>query len=202
VPESHGWVSFTLLNPAFGWFATRNLTGQVALVGKDLFDLLFCMTTESGAIGEIVGIIDRSGCKGGGQHKAVAGIDRRMFFEPKVRGIIFNRPVGFQIPGELKRIALFIPLALFTVAVFALLFQLILTQGATGRLNQAGIHGNALVDGKPLLLELTQDLGVDRINCLLGQSATETGEGGVIRSRLAEGEPQKSFEGQAVGLPC
>jgi hypothetical protein len=83
--------------------------------------------------------------------------------------------------------------------VFALLFQLILTQGATGRLNQAGIHGNALVDGKPLLLELAQDLGVDRIHGLLGQSATETGEGGVIRSRLAERQTQKGFEGQPVG---
>ena len=172
---------------------------SVALVGIDLFDFLFCMTTESGAIGEIVGIVDRSWCKGGGQHKTVAGVDRRMFLQTKVGDIIFNRPVGFQVPGELKRIALFIPLALFTVAVFALLFQLILTQGSTGGLNQAGIHGNALVDGKPLLLELAQDLGVDRIHGLLGQPAAEAGEGGVIRSRLAEGKPQKGFEGQAVG---
>ena len=61
---------------------------SVALVGIDLFDLLFCMTTESGAIGEIVGIVDRSWCKGGGQHKAVAGVDRRMFLQTKV-GISF-----------------------------------------------------------------------------------------------------------------
>jgi hypothetical protein len=124
---------------------------SVALVGIDLFDLLFCMTTKSGAIGQEVGIVDRSWCKGGGQHKTVAGVDRRMFLQTKVGNIIFNRPVGFQVPRELKRIAFLIPLALFTVAVFALLFQLILTQGSTGGLNQAGIHGNALVDGKPLL---------------------------------------------------
>lgn len=72
-------------------------------------------------------------------------------------------------PGELKWIALFIPLAFFTVAVFALLFQFILTQRSTGRLNIAGIYGNALVDGKPLLLELSQDLGVDCIHGMLGQ---------------------------------
>ena len=31
----------------------------VALVGIDLFDLLFCMTTESGAIGQEVGIVNQ-----------------------------------------------------------------------------------------------------------------------------------------------
>ena len=101
----------------------------VALVGIDLFDLLFCMTTESGAIGEVVGIVDRGRGEGGGQHKTVAGVDRRMFFQTKVGDIIFNRPVGFEVPGELQRFAGFIPLALFGVAVFALLFQLILAQG-------------------------------------------------------------------------
>jgi hypothetical protein len=63
---------------------------SVALVGIDLFDLLFCMTTESGAIGQEVGIVHRGRCEGGGQHKAMAGVDRRVFFEPKVRGIIFG----------------------------------------------------------------------------------------------------------------
>ena len=115
-----------------------------------------------------------------------------MFLQTKVGNIIFNRPVGFLVPGELKRIAIFIPLAIFTVAVFALLFQLISTQGSTGGLNQAGIHGNALVDGKPLLLELAQDFGVDRIHGILGQPVAEAGEGEVIRSRLAEGQTQKN----------
>ena len=48
-----------------------------------------------------------------------------------------------------------------------------------------------------MLLELAQDLGVDRIHGLLGQPAAETGKGGVIRSRLAEGQTQKGFEGEA-----
>jgi hypothetical protein len=53
-----------------------------------------------------------------------------------------------------------------------------------------------------LLLELAQELGVDRIHGLLGQPAAEAGEGGVIRSRLAERQTQNGFEGQPVGLPC
>ena len=171
----------------------------VTLIGVDLFDLLFCMTTESGAIGEVIGIVNRGRREGGGQHKTVAGVDRRMFFQTKVGDIIFNRPVGFEVPGELQRFAGFIPLALFGVAVFALLFQLILAQGPAGGANQAGIHGNAFVDAKPLLFELAQDFGIDRIHGLLGKPAAETGEGGMVRGRLAEGKPQKGFEGQAVG---
>jgi hypothetical protein len=53
--------------------------------------------------------------------------------------------------------------------------------------------------GKPLLLELAQDLGIDRIHGLLGQPTAEAGEGRMVRGRLAEGKPQKGFEGQAVG---
>jgi hypothetical protein len=159
------------------------------------------MTTESGAIGEVVGIVHRSWCKGGGQYKAVLSIHRGMLFKAKVRDVVFNDSVGFQVPGELQRLAGFIALAFISLAVLTLLFQLILTQGSTGRLNQAGIHSNAFVDGKPLLLELAQDLGIDRIHIhgLLGQSTAEAGEGRMVRGRLAEGKPQKGFEGQAVG---
>jgi hypothetical protein len=32
-------VTFTLLNPVFGWLAARNLTWQMVLVGLDFFDL-------------------------------------------------------------------------------------------------------------------------------------------------------------------
>jgi len=135
--------------------AIRNLIGNqkvqvgftgVALVGIDLFDLLICMTTESGSIGQEVGIVDRSGCKGGGQHKAVVGVHRRMFLQPKVRGIIFDHPVGLKIAGELQRLAVFIMLPLFGLAVFALFFELIVAHGPAGGLDQAGIHGHAFID--------------------------------------------------------
>jgi len=40
------------------------------------------------------------------------------------------------------------------------LFQFIIAKRPAGRLDQAGIHGNPFVNGKPLGLELAQDLGV------------------------------------------
>src|SRR3972149_6913144 len=45
----------------------------VALIGVDLFDLLFGMATESGAISQVIGIVHRGRREGGGQHKSVAG---------------------------------------------------------------------------------------------------------------------------------
>jgi hypothetical protein len=170
----------------------------VAFIGIDLFDFLLGMTTERRAVGQEVGIVDRGRSQCGGQHKAVAGVHRGMFLQPKVRGIIFDYPVGLEITGELQRLAVFIVLPLFGLAVFAVFFQLVVAQGAAGGLDQAGVHGNALVDGKPLLLELTQDLGVDRVYGGFGQSAAEAGEGGVIRCGLAEGQAQKGFEGESV----
>ena len=143
--------------------AIRNLIGNqkvqvgftgVALVGKDPFDLLICMTTESGSIGQEVGIVDRSGCKGGGQHEAVFGIYRGVLLEAKVRHIVTNGPVRFKIPGELQRLAVFSMFSFFSLAVFTLFFQFILAQRPACGLDQAGVHGNALVDAKPLLLEL------------------------------------------------
>ena len=170
----------------------------VAFVGKDLFDLLFGMTTEGSAVGQQVGIVDRGWGEGGGQHKAVVGVHRRMFLQPKVRGIIFDHPVGLKIAGELQRLAVFIALPFFGLAVFTLLFQFILTQGSTGGLDQAGIHGHAFIDANSLLLELAQDLGVDRIHGGFGQSASEAREGGVVRGRLAERKVQEGFEGEPV----
>ena len=173
----------------------------VALVGIDFLYRLFGMTTVDGAVGQKVGIVDRGRCEGGSQHKSVLGIHRGVFLEAEVRGVVSNGPIGFKIAGELEGFAGFIPLSLFSLAVFTLLFQLILAQGSAGGLDQAGIDGNALIDTKPLLLELAQDLGVDRIHGFLGQAAAEAGEGGVIRGGLTEGKPQKGFEGQPIILP-
>ena len=55
-----------------------------------------------------------------------------------------------SIPGELQRLAIFIALPLFGLAVSALFFQFILAQGPAGGLDQAGVHGNALVDARGL----------------------------------------------------
>jgi hypothetical protein len=75
----------------------------VAFIGIDFFDPLFGMTTEGRAVGQEVGIVDRSRGEGGGQHKAMAGVHRGMFLQPEVRSLIFDHPVGFEVPGELKR---------------------------------------------------------------------------------------------------
>jgi hypothetical protein len=40
------------------------------------------------------------------------------------------------------------------------LFQIIIAKRPDSGLYQAGVHGHALIDGKPLDLELAQDLGV------------------------------------------
>ena len=51
------------------------------------------MTAEDGAIGKIVGIIDRSRSQGGGQDKAVVDINGGMFFKTIMRYIVFDDPV-------------------------------------------------------------------------------------------------------------
>jgi hypothetical protein len=58
----------------------------VAFIGIDLLDLLLGMTTENSAVGQGVGIVDRSRGDSGSQHKAVTGIHRGMFLQPSVRG--------------------------------------------------------------------------------------------------------------------
>ena len=88
---------------------TVGLSG-IALVGIDLFDLLFCMTTERSAIGQKVGIVNRSRGEGSGQHEAVFG---SVFLEAKMRGVVANRPVGFKITRELQRLAVFVALPFF-----------------------------------------------------------------------------------------
>jgi hypothetical protein len=96
------------------------------------------------------------------------GIYCGMLLKAEMRSIIANGPVGFKIPGEFKRLAVFVPFTVFSLAVFTLFFQFILTQRPTGGFDQPSIHGNALVDGKPLLFELAPDLGVDLVHSFFG----------------------------------
>ena len=133
----------------------------VALVGIDDFDRFIGMATEDRAILQEVGVMDRGRTMDGGQDKAMLGINGRMFLEPEVRFLIFDGSVAFQIARELQRITILILLTFLTVAVRAFLLQIIVAHRAAGRFHQAGVHGHALVDGKPLGLELAQDLGVD-----------------------------------------
>ena len=65
-------------------------------------------------------------------------------------------------------------MAFFGIAMRAFLFQFIVAKRSTGRFHQAGVHGHALVDGKPLSFELAQDLGVDLLHGGLAQPAAES----------------------------
>lgn len=126
------------------------------------------MTTEDGAIGQVVRIIDRGRGVSGGYQKALAGAHRDMFLQPEERGFIFDHPVGFEIAGELHRFAAFIMFLFLSLAVIALFFQRVVAQGATGRPDQACIHGNSFVDEEPLPVELAQDLVFDCVHGNLG----------------------------------
>ena len=51
--------------------------------------------------------------------------------------------------------------------------KFIIAKRATGGFHQARIHGHAFVDGKPLGLELAQDLGIDLFQGSLAQPAAK-----------------------------
>ena len=96
-----------------------------------------------------------------------------MLFDSEVRLFVLYRPVAFHIARKLQWLAILILLAFLGIAMRAFLFQLIIAKRSTGGLYQAGVHGHALIDGKPLGLELAQDLGVDLFHGGLAQPAAE-----------------------------
>ena len=59
------------------------------------------MLAINGAIMKVVGIVDRTRGNGGGQDKAVVGINSGMFFKAVMRFIFLHDPIGVQIPREL-----------------------------------------------------------------------------------------------------
>ena len=62
-------------------------------------------------------------------------------------GNILDYPVRLQITRELEKIPVLVQLAFRGVSLFPLLLDLFVADGMTGKLNQAVIHGNSLVDG-------------------------------------------------------
>ena len=146
----------------------------VALVGIDDFDRFVGMAAENRAILQEFGIIHRGRAVDGGQDEAVLGINSRVLLESKVQLFIFDGLVAFQIARELQRITILILLAFLGVTMCAFLLQIIVAQRAAGRFHQAGIHGNALVDGKAFGFEQAQYLGVDLLHGGVVQTASET----------------------------
>ena len=66
------------------------------------------MPAINGAIGKIVGIVDRARGYSGGQDKAVIGINSGMFFETVMGLILLHDPIRVQVPRELFGLAVFI----------------------------------------------------------------------------------------------
>jgi len=81
------------------------------------------------------------------KNKPITGINRGMFLQTVVRFIILDSPVGFKIPGEFKRVPLFIQLTRRGFSFLFFFFQLLFAHGMTDRLNQACVNGDAFVNG-------------------------------------------------------
>jgi len=66
---------------------------------------------------------------------------------PKWGGIVFDRPVRFEIAGEFKEVSVFIQ---FTRGCFSFLFfffQLLFADEMTGGMHQSDVNSHALVEG-------------------------------------------------------
>src|SRR5450756_1272964 len=94
--------------------------------------------------------------------------------------VVLDDPVRIQITGELEKIPVLIQLAFRSLSLSPLLLDLFVADGMAGGLNQAGVHGNSLIDDKPLPGELLKDVAVNQVHRLLGQTAPETGKGGMV----------------------
>ena len=103
------------------------------------------MTTENRTILEIIGIVDRSWCHGGGQDEAMVDIDGGMFFKPIMRQILLDNPVRVQIAMEFKRLVVFVELAVRRIILISGLLDFIVAGWPTGGFNEPGINGNVLL---------------------------------------------------------
>ena len=118
----------------------------VSFIGIHLFDGCFSMTTTGNTEREIGTVMVGGRGYFGSKNEPITGINRGMFLQTIVRFIILNRPVGFEIPGELKVTSVFVQ---FTSRCFSFLFfffQFLFGYGMAGRLNKAGVNGYALVN--------------------------------------------------------
>ena len=120
---------------------------KVALVGKDLLDRILGMTTSGDTEGEIGAVMERSRGHFRGEDKTISGIHRSVLFQSKVRLVVFDRPVGIEISGELRRFSQLIQAALRCFSFSPFFPQFVFADGTAGRFYQAGIDGHAFIDG-------------------------------------------------------
>ena len=159
------------------------------------------MTAEDGAIGKIVGVIYRSRSQGGGQDKAVVDVNGGVFLKTVMRLVILHDPVRFEVPGEFKRLTVFINFTCSRIIFVSKLFDFIITDRMAGGFNQPGVNGDALINAQTLAFKLAQDLGVNLIHSLFGESASKARKSGVIRRGFAQRKMQKFFKRPSVIHP-
>jgi len=137
-------------NAVLNLIKTQKLTiilSKVALVGKDLVNRILGVKTAGDTQGEIGAVMEGSRSHLCRQDKAVTGVYGSMLFQTKVWFVILDRPVGIKIAGELHRLSHFIQGSLRRLSFDPFFFQLVLADGMAGGLYQAGVDGNAFIDG-------------------------------------------------------
>lgn len=88
------------------------------------------MATENRTILEETGVMNRGRAVDRGQDKAVLGIHGCVLLEAEVGHLVFDGPVAFQITREFQRLAIFILLTFFSIALRTFLFQIIIAHGS------------------------------------------------------------------------
>lgn len=170
----------------------------IPFVGIHLFDRVSGMTAAGDTQGKTGTVMMGCGTQFRGKKKAIAGIDGGMLLQSEMGKIILDRPIRFKVPGKLKRVSVLVHCALRRLSLFLFFFQFFSAEGPTGRLDQAGVHGDALVDGKSSSGELVQQFAVNPAQGSGGQPSSETGEGGMIGGRIIKGKSEKRLEGDPV----
>ena len=120
---------------------------KITLVGKDLLDRILGVATAGNAQGKEGAVVERGGGHFRGQDKSVAGVHGNMLFQTEMWLVVLDRPVGIEIAGKLHRLAVLIQAALRRFSFGPFFFEFVLAEGMTGRLYQAGIDGDAFIDG-------------------------------------------------------
>jgi len=120
---------------------------KIALVGKDLLYGILGMTTASDTQREIRAVMER--CRGHfrRQDKAITGIYGSVLLQSKVRDLISHCPVRIEIAGKLHRLSRLIQASFRRFSFDFFFLQFIFADGMAGRLYQAGVDGNAFIDG-------------------------------------------------------
>lgn len=103
--------------------------------------------TASDAEREIGAVMEGSRGDFRGRGKPITGINGGMLFQTIVRNVVLHCPVGFEIVGELKRFVVSIQLVLRRLSFLSFFFPLVFSEGMAGRSHEAGVNGDALVDG-------------------------------------------------------